>query len=425
MARFRSGYSGFVDLKYRPKGRDLVCSFYVKPSRGITVRGAAERIAGESSVGTWTEVSTMKKGIHDKAARVFGIRGNWVKVAYPGALFEPGNMPQIMSSIAGNIFGMKDVEKLRLHDVRWPKHIIRSFRGPKFGVNGIRRLLKVPKRPLVGTIVKPKLGLSHREHAKVAYEAWAGGCDIVKDDENLSSQGFNRFNERVKLTLRMRERAERETGERKVYMPNVTAETNEMLKRARFVRSQGGRYIMVDILTCGWAGLQTLRDADLGMVMHAHRAGHAAFTRGMHGISMLVVAEIARIIGVDQLHVGTAVGKMEGGREEVTDIVKEMEKDRVPAKTGRHKLPENWHGAKPVFAVCSGGLHPGHVPPLVRMMGRDIIIQMGGGIHGHPGGTRAGATAARQAVDAVMGGEGLTKYAKTHSELYDAIRTWG
>ena len=425
MARFRSGYSGFTDLGCRPTGKDIVCSFYVKPSKGISIRGAAERIAGESSVGTWTEVGTMNKGIHEKAARVFEIKGNWVKVAYPGVLFEPGNMPQIMSSIAGNIFGMKDVEKLRLHDVKWPKHIVKSFRGPRFGVQGIRKMLTVPKRPLVGTIIKPKLGLSHREHAKVAYEAWAGGCDIVKDDENLSNQSFNRFNDRIRLTLKMRDKAEKETGEKKIYMPNVTAETNEMLKRARFVKAQGGRYIMVDILTCGWSGLQTLRDADLGMVMHAHRAGHAAFTRGMHGISMLVVADIARLIGVDQLHVGTVVGKMEGGKEEVMDLVEEMEKDFIPDKPGRHKLSERWHGVKPVFAVCSGGLHPGHVPKLVRMLGKDIIIQMGGGIHGHPDGTRAGATAARQAVDAVLRGQKLKAYAKRHSELAKAIRTWG
>lgn len=414
-----------MDIRYRPKGSDIVCSFYVKPAKGISVRGAAERVAGESSVGTWTEVKTMKRSIHDKAARVFEIKGNWIKIAYPGVLFEPGNMPQIMSSIAGNVFGMKDVDKLRLEDVRWPANIVRSFKGPRFGVHGIRKMLKVPRRPLVGTIIKPKLGLNHKEHAKAAYEAWAGGCDIVKDDENLSSQSFNRFNDRIKLTLRMREKAEKETGERKVYMPNVTAETNEMLKRARFVKSQGGDYIMVDILTCGWSGLQTLRDADLGMVMHGHRAGHAAFTRGMHGISMMVVADIARLIGVDQLHIGTAVGKMEGDRAEVTDLVEEMEKGILPARPARHKLSENWQEKKPVFAVCSGGLHPGHVPDLMRMLGKDIIIQMGGGVHGHPDGTRAGATAARQAVDAVMSGRSLKEYSKSHMELGKAIRSWG
>jgi ribulose-bisphosphate carboxylase large chain len=254
----------------------------------------------------------------------------------------------------------------------------------------------------------------------VAYDAWLGGCDICKDDENLSSMSFNPFEKRVKETLKLRDRAEAETGEKKIYMPNVTAETKTMIERARYVKSMGGEYAMVDILTVGWSGLQTLRDADLGLVLHAHRAMHGALTRNPnHGISMLVLAKLARLIGVDQLHIGTVVGKMEGGAHEVEDIGEEVE-ERVVRPHG-HVLAENWHHIKPTFAVCSGGLHPGHVPALVRMLGRDIIIQIGGGVHGHPGGTVAGATAARQAVDAVMEGQSLSEYAKSHRELAAAL----
>ena len=124
-------------------------------------------------------------------------------------------------------------------------------------------------RPLVGTIVKPKLGLNEKEHAGVAYDAWVGGLDIVKDDENLSSQSFNRFEKRVRATLRMRDRAEKETGERKMYMPNITAETGDMLGRAEFVKENGGEYAMVDIITIGWSGLQTVRNRneELGLVL--------------------------------------------------------------------------------------------------------------------------------------------------------------
>ena len=121
----------------------------------------------------------------------------------------------------------------------------------------------------------------------MAYEAWSGGCDIVKDDENLSSQKFNPFEERLIQTLESRDKAQQETGERKVYMINITAETNLMLKRAEAVIAQGGEYIMVDILTTGWSALQTLRDQNFKLVIHAHRAGHAAFTKNpKHGIAM-------------------------------------------------------------------------------------------------------------------------------------------
>ena len=269
---------------------------------------------------------------------------------------------------------------------------------------------------------KPKLGLSWKEHAKVAYEAWVGGCDIVKDDENLTNQRFNPFKKRVIETLKMRDKAEEETGERKMYMPNITAETLEMLSRGKFVRDHGGEYIMVDIITAGWSGLQSVRDQELG-VIHAHRAMHAALTRNKeHGISMLVVAKCARLVGVDQLHIGTAVGKMEGGVDEVEAIEREIGLNFIRERGRSHILAEEWGKIKPVFPVASGGLHPGLVPALTRIMGFDIIIQMGGGIHGHPHGTRAGASAARAAVEAAV--EGIPLSDVKNSELQQALRFW-
>lgn len=417
-------YMGYVQLGYKPKSTDLVCEFKITPAGGVGVREAAAAVAAESSVGTWVHVETAKPYVKRLAAKVFEIRGNIVKVAYPGELFESNNIPQILSSIAGNIFGMKIVDQLRLEDINLPKQVIGSFDGPKFGIAGIRKLMGVRSRPLLGTIVKPKLGLVTKDHASVAYDAWLGGCDIVKDDENLSSLHFNPFKKRITETLKMRDRAERETGEKKIYMPNVTAETKTMLERARYVKSLGGEYVMVDIITTGWSSLQTLREADLNLVLHAHRAMHGAFTRPKgHGISMLTIAKLARLVGMDQLHIGTVVGKMEGGVHEVEDTEEEIEERLI--KPHGHMLAENWRHIKPTFAVCSGGLHPGHIPALVQMLGRDIIIQCGGGIHGHPDGTVAGATAARQAIDAVMEGVSLKNYAKSHRELAAALSKFG
>jgi ribulose-bisphosphate carboxylase large chain len=287
-----------------------------------------------------------------------------------------------------------------------------SFKGPRFGINGIRKLTKVSERPFIGTIVKPKLGLDDKEHAEVAYNAWSGGIDIVKDDENLSSMTFNKFEPRIKETLRLRDKAEEETGEKKIYMPNVTAETNDMLKRAELVKDEGGEYVMIDILTSGWAALQTLRDEGPELVIHAHRAGHAAFTRNKrHGISMTVIAKVARLIGVDQIHIGTfGVGKMMGTPDEDLQY--------------RDALIEDI-GKKPALAVASGGLHPGMVEKLLTISGNDIVVQMGGGIHGHPGGTVKGAMAARHAVDAFVEGISLEDYAKEKKELKEALDKWG
>ncbi|MEM4733014.1 MAG: type III ribulose-bisphosphate carboxylase [Candidatus Bathyarchaeia archaeon] len=400
----------FVDLKYKTKENDVICEFYVEPE-GISIKEAAGGVAAESSIGTWTELTTEKEYVRKLAARVFEISGNRVKIAYPLELFEYGNMPNILSSVAGNIFGLKTIKNLRLNDVSFPSKLIKSFKGPKFGIHGIRKLLKVYDRPFVGTIIKPKLGLRTVDHARVAYEAWVGGCDIVKDDENLSSQKFNQFEDRVIKTLESRDKAEGETGERKVYMANVTAETVEMLRRSEFVLAQGGEYIMVDILTCGFSALQTLREKNFNLVIHGHRAGHAAFTKDQkHGISMRVIAKIARAIGVDQLHVGTVVGKRREKEEEV--------KENIEA------LKMQLNGLKPSMPVASGGLHPRMVPALINFFGKDFVIQAGGGIHGHKNGTSAGATAMRQAVDAAIKGIALEKYAKTHKELKMALQTW-
>ena len=416
-------YDEYLNLHYRPKN-DLVCLFRIDPADKLTVKEAAERIAAESSVGTWTEIDNLKY-VKKLEAKVFSIKGEYVKLAYPVELFEKGNMPNILSSVAGNVFGMKDVKALRLEDIQFPKSMIRGFSGPLNGIKGIRKRLRIKNRPFVGTIVKPKLGLKTKEHAESAYESWVGGCDFVKDDENLSSQNFNKFENRLLKTLEMKDRAEEETGEKKAYLINVTAETEEMVRRAELVKKQGAKFIMMDMLTVGFSGLQTLAKENkrLKLIIHGHRAMHAALTRNKEqGISMLVLADIARLIGIDSLHIGTGIGKMEASIQEVHEIEEEIEENYV--KETRQRLQQNWYRLKPVLAVCSGGLHPGHVPFLIKHLGNDISIQAGGGIHGHPYGTTAGARAMRQAVDACMKHIPLGGYAQSHYELKEALRRW-
>lgn len=404
-------YSDYVDLDYKPKNSDLICEFFLKTEGDINK--VAGGVAAESSIGTWTDTSTMRSYMAKLAAKVFSIKSVGknaanLKIAYPNDLFELGSVPDIMSSIAGNVFGMKDVSGLRLNDIIFPKNIVKSFKGPKYGIEGVRKVTGVKNRPLIGTIVKPKLGLNTKDHAKVAYEAWMGGCDVVKDDENLSSQKFNTFEARLKETLKLKNKAEKETGEKKMYMINVTAETNEMLRRAKLAEKYGNEYVMVDIITTGWSALQTLRDANLNLVLHAHRAGHAAFDKNTeHGINMKVVARLTRLIGLDQLHIGTAVGKMFETHEEVLE--------------NKKALVEDFHGIKKMMPVSSGGLQPLMIPALYKIFGKDVIMQFGGGIHWNPRGTRAGAMGARQALDAVMLGKSLVEYAKSHRELQEVV----
>ena len=419
--------SEYIKLGYHPKD-DLIALFRVEPAKGFSVKEAANQIALESSVGTWDKVEGLSKDIMKKyGGKVFSIKGNFVKIAYPTELFELGNMPSILSGIAGNIFGMKVIDGLRLEDIDFSNRIRDSFKGPRYGIAGVRKLLKIRNRPLIGTIVKPKVGLNSSEHAEYAYKAWKGGLDLVKSDENLTNQKFNRFQERCKKTIKMMERIERETGEKKLYVENVTAETKEMIRRAKFIQDNGGNCAMIDIIVSGWSAFQTLRNEDLDLVIHCHRAGHGMFTENPeHGMSMLSVAKITRLIGGDNLHIGAVFGKMKGGKEEVKVIEEEIEKQIIRIHDV-HKglLKEEWGKIKPMFSVCSGGIHPGTLPRLIKTMGKDIIAQAGGGVSAHPLGIEAGAKAMKQALDASLEEIDLKEYAKNHVELRLAIEKWG
>jgi len=406
-------YDDFLDLGYEPAATELICEFAIEPAADMSMEAAASRVASESSNGTWAALHVDEDELTDLGAVACGIDGDAVTVSYPAALFEAGSMPQILSCIAGNILGMKAVDSIRLEDCHWPESIVSGFPGPQFGTSVAREKLDASDRPVLATVPKPKVGLSTAAHARIGEEAWRGGIDLLKDDENLTDQDFNPFRDRLTESLAARDRAQEETGERKDYLVNVTAETSEMLERVDLVAEHGGGFVMVDVITAGWAAVQSVRERceDHGLAIHAHRAMHAAFDRlDHHGVLMRVIAQIARLCGVDHIHTGTAgLGKL---ANEDTPGINEW-------------LTGDCHGLQPVLPVASGGLHPGVVDQLLEVLGTDIIVQAGGGVHGHPDGTHAGAKALRQSVDASMAGDSLEAYADDHAELATALEKWG
>ncbi|MBI5223009.1 type III ribulose-bisphosphate carboxylase [Candidatus Micrarchaeota archaeon] len=420
-------YEKFVDFSYKPAKDDLVCLFYFEPDIGISVKEAIGRIASESSTGTWTTLFKMPPRMKKLQATAFHVDENYVKVAYPLALWEEGNAPQLLSGIAGNIFGMKALRNLRLIDIMLPQAYIKHFKGPHHGMEGIRKMMGIKKRPLTGAVPKPKIGFSAAEHAQIGYETWMGGFDFVKDDENLTSTSFNRFEERVKLMTKLRDKAEKETGEVKSAFINITAETEEMKKRAKMLHEYGWNYCMIDVVVTGHSSVMTLRDytADMNMAIHAHRAMHATFDRNpKHGLTMQFLAKMMRLIGVSQIHSGTAVGKLVGDKREVTTVADTLRYRKVKA-LGGHLLDQDWKHIKSAFPVSSGGLHPGLVPNVLDIYGEDLILLVSGGIHGHPKGTRAGAMATMAAIEAWQDGETLNEKAKTSKELALALEKWG
>ena len=429
-------YDVFVEKDYEPDlANDVIAVFRITPAEGFSVEAAAGAVASESSVGTWTTLSRLPDRIWKLMGKVYEIRdlgdGSYLtKIAYPVDLFEEGNLPGFLASVAGNVFGMKRVKGLRLEDIYFPQKFLEHFKGPVKGIQGVRDIYKVYDRPIVGTVPKPKVGFSPDELREVVYEYLVGGMDYAKDDENLTSPSFCKFKARAEAVMKAIDRAENETGERKVWLANITSDVREMEKRLKLVADYGNPFVMVDVVITGWSALTYVRDLaeEHGLGIHAHRAFHAAFTRNpYHGVSMFTLAKLYRLVGVDQLHVGTpGVGKLEARKRDVIYNARVLREKRFkPDSDDAFHLEQEWHHIKPAFPTSSGGLHPGTVPDVIEALGIDIVIQVGGGVLGHPDGPRAGAAAVRQAIEAYLKGIPLEDYARDHKELRRALEKWG
>lgn len=416
---------------YVPMNTDLLCAFRIQPKSGVDMIEAAAAVAAESSTGTWTEVwSNQLTSIDYYKAKVYRIEGDMAYIAYPMDLFEENSIVNIMSSIVGNVFGFKAVSALRLEDMGIPTALVKTFPGPNIGIYDERARLNKWGRPLLGGTIKPKLGLSAKDYSTIIYECLVGGLDTTKDDENMNSQPFNRWRDRFLYGMEAIKRAEAETGEAKGHFFNVTSNsTEEALRRLDYIASQGSRYIMYDFLTAGFSASVDVfkRAGELGVIVHCHRALHAVFTRQKnHGIHMRVVAKWLRLTGGDHLHTGTVVGKLEGSRAETLGIVDLLRERVTPVNTDRGVyFEQDFAGLKTVWPVASGGIHVLNIPELHTIYGNDAFFLFGGGTHGHPRGSRAGARANRVATEAIASGKTLEDAAKTCAELREAMELWG
>lgn len=392
----------------------VICKYRV--STNLPMEKAAEALAAEQSTGTWTGISTLKDDVFDRyGARVTDISGDVITIAYPEDDFsiEVGAIPQILSVISGNLFGLDSLKAVRLEDVTFPKGIKDQYKGPRFGSDGLRKILDRPKKPLVGTIVKPKIGLSPSETADYVYEAGSGGLTNSKDDETLVDQRFCPIEARTAAIAESLDRLEEE-GHKMMHAINISTNGDRILELAEKVQSWGARQIMVDVITCGFGAVQVLaEDPSIKVPIHVHRTMHGAFTKDpLHGVSMKVITKLVRMCGGDALHIGTlGVGKMTGDSRGDHDNLEVCLDRSMPYKT--------------MMPVCSGGVYPGMIPKLMDVAGFDIQIQAGGGVAGHPGGVRKGAMAMCEAVDSAYLGVPIRDYAGKFPELQAALDKWG
>jgi ribulose-bisphosphate carboxylase large chain len=318
---------------------------------------------------------------------------------------------------------------------------VKTFAGPPHGIIMEREYLNKYGRPLLGATTKPKLGLSARNYGRIVYEALRGGLDFTKDDENINSQPFMRWRDRFLFSMEGVQRAVEQTGEVKGHYMNVTAATMEdMYQRAEFARSVGSVIIMMD-LTVGYTAMSSMSRwcRNNGMLLHLHRAGHGTYTRQKtHGVSFRVISKWCRLLGVDHIHAGTVVGKLEGDPHMVAGYYDTLRLDHIPANP-RHGIyfDQDWASMPGVMPVASGGIHAGQAHQLLHYLGEDVVLQFGGGTIGHPMGIAAGATANRVAIEVMIkarnegrdvmgeGDEILRQAAKRSPELQVALDTWG
>ena len=440
---------GYYAADYEPKDTDVLAVFRVTPQEGVDPIEAAAAVAGESSTATWTVVWTDRLTAHShyqaKCYRLDEVPGRpgeyFAYVAYDIDLFEEGSIANLTSSIIGNVFGFKPLTALRLEDMRIPVAYVKTFQGPPHGIVMEREYLNKYGRPLLGATVKPKLGLSARNYGRVIYEACRGGLDFTKDDVNINSQPFMRWRDRYLFGMEGVNKAIADTGEIKGHYFNVTAATlEEMYERAEFAKGMGSVVVMID-LTIGFTAMQSMSHwaRRNGVLLHLHRAGHATYTRQKtHGVSFRVLAKWCRLIGVDHLHAGTVVGKLEGDPATTRGYYDTLRDDHIPTNPGNGIFfDQDWASLPGVMPVASGGIHAGQMHQLVSLFDDDVVLQFGGGTIGHPLGIAAGAESNRVALEAVVkarnegrdlmkeGPDILRKAGETCQPLEVALATWG
>jgi len=430
---------GYWDASYSVKQTDLLALFRITPQQGVDPVEATAAVAGESSTATWTVVWTDLLTACDvyraKAYRVDPVPNTpgqyFGYVAYEVDLFEEGSLANMTASIIGNVFGFKAVKALRLEDMRIPFAYLKTFQGPATGVVVERERMDKFGRPLLGATVKPKLGLSGKNYGRVVFEGLKGGLDFLKDDENINSQAFMRWRERFLYCQEGIQRAAAATGEVKGSYLNVTAGTMEAVyERAEYAKELGSIVIMID-LVMGYTAIQSIaywaRNND--MILHLHRAGNSTYARQKnHGINFRVICKWMRMAGVDHIHAGTVVGKLEGDPL----MVKGFYHTLLDVKTYVN-LPQglffaqDWASLRKCLPVASGGIHCGQMHQLLNYLGDDVVLQFGGGTIGHPDGIQAGATANRVALETMVlaRNEGRDYVAEGPEILQDAAKMCG
>ena len=413
-----------------PEGVDydeyLIATYLAVFPKEIPIPKLAPALAVEQSTGTWVPVPGETEEVKRKhVAKVIGVyeipdyefevpkdiqmRSYIIQIAFPEVNIGE-QIPMFLTTIVGNI---SMGGRIKLLDVRFPEKFVKGFKGPKFGIEGVRKLLNVYDRPLLNNMIKPCTGYTVDVGAELFRKAALGGCDIIKDDELIADASFNRIEERVKKYMEIEKEVFEETGEHTLYTVNITDRVPKIFENAKRAIELGANALMVNYLAVGFSVLRALaEDPSINVPILGHMdVTGAMYMSPYHGISShIILAKLARLAGADIVVIPAPYGKA----------------PVLPEKFIRnaYNLTFPFYNIKPTFPMPSGGITPSMIPNVIKDLGPDVVIGSGGGIHAHPQGPVAGAKAFRQAIDATMKGIPLEEAAKQYPELKVALEKW-
>jgi 2,3-diketo-5-methylthiopentyl-1-phosphate enolase len=420
------GPSAFAMPESVDYGAFVVATYLYRTPSGVDIHRAAQRLAELQSTGTWVALERETAEIRERhAARVIAIwevpdretdaqagpdTREWVvQIGYPTHNIG-GQIPLLLATVYGECASSGELKLLDLH---LPESFVGAFKGPKFGLEGIRELVGAPDRPLLITMMKPALGLTPKESAEVFFQAAIGGSDGVKDDELLVSHPWSHFLDRVREHERAAQAAFEATGHRTLYFVNITDRPDRLVANAYRAIEAGASALMVDFVTVGTSALSMLAD-DPAIAVPI--MGHLAFAGAIYGSpwtgvsSHLVLGKLPRLAGADIIVYPSPYGTLQYSRSKHLRLAQVM--------------TDPFFGIRRTVPTPGGGLHAGYAPRLFDDLGIDYAIGAGGAVHGHPMGAAAGARAIRQAMDAAIRGETLADAAADHPELAAALALW-
>ncbi|MDK2865729.1 MAG: hypothetical protein PWP51_217 [Clostridiales bacterium] len=388
----------------------------------------AASIAIEQTTGSWVDIPEETPELREKYAaktigvyevpdyenmeNLHGVEKRWyvMRIAFPVVNFDD-NLPLMLSSVIGNIAALPD---LKLLDIEFGKKFVEKFKGPKFGIEGMRELMGVQGRPFLNNMIKPCTGYTPEVGAKLFYEAAVGGVDIIKDDELIAGDtAFNKIEDRVKLNMAAAKKADAVKGEMTLYCCNITDEMSKLKANAMKAIKAGTNCIMVNVVGTGLSALRMLaEDPEINVPILAHACGGGAwFTSELQGMSSHVLNKMIRLCGADLVVNSSPYGKFDILHSKYMKITQALTSDL--------------YDIKPSLPLYGGGVIPGLVKQTLTDAGIDCILGVGAGVHAHPMGPKAGAIAMRQAIDIIVAGKDLKTEAAGKKELEEAIRVWG